>query len=756
MSTHKNIDRICVVIIVLCLLLTLLFMNGKALGLQSASRTMGYEQTLFDTSKVHTINIIIDDWDSFISTCESETYSVCTVVIDNEAVKNVAIRGKGNTSLSTVKTMGSERYSFKIEFDQYEDGKNYHGLDKLSLNNLIQDNTYMKDYLAYRLMGEFGVDAPLCSFAYITVNGEDWGLYLAVEGIEDSFLQRNYGRDTGELYKPDSMSFGGGGPGNGKDFNMEDFMNRDTVDDSSDSGFGSGELPDGFDPSQFGGGELPDGFDPSQFGGGEPPEGFNPSQFGGGQPPEGFSPGQSGEQPPEGFDPSQFGGRPSEGSDPAESGEDGGQPEGETSGSRRRGGFDIGGVFGGMGSTDVKLRYIDDDPDSYSNIFGNAKTDVTKADQTRLIQALKKLTACEDLEDVVDVDEVIRYFVVHNYVCNGDSYTGSIIHNYYLHESDGQLSMIPWDYNLAFGSFQSSDATDTVNDPIDTPMSVSDPDDRPMWGWIHSSEEYAEMYHAYFAEFLDTVDIQGIIDEACALIRPYVEKDPTAFCTLEEFETGVETLRTFCALRTESVRGQLEGTIPSTDAGQREDSSSLVDASGITISAMGSMGGGGGGGFGGGGFPGQQGSFPESSAEASGSGENSNEGQGFPGGGFPSQGGGLGGFPGNGSGDSGSGEQSGGGQGFPEGGFPSQGGRPGGFPGGNFGRPGSGDSSGNGKTSGGFPVQGGGSVSPPDEAKGGPRQTGGTISGSTWLLFGICIAILLAGLLVALRYRRRR
>ena len=41
MSTHKNIDRICVVIIVLCLLLTVLFMNGKALGLEAASRNMG-------------------------------------------------------------------------------------------------------------------------------------------------------------------------------------------------------------------------------------------------------------------------------------------------------------------------------------------------------------------------------------------------------------------------------------------------------------------------------------------------------------------------------------------------------------------------------------------------------------------------------------------------------------------------------------------------------------------------------------------
>ncbi len=721
MSTHKNIDRICVVIIVLCLLLTLLFMNGKALGLQSDSRTMGYEQTLFDTSKVHTIDIIIDDWDGFISTCESETYSACTVVIDNEAMKNVAIRGKGNTSLSTVKTMGSERYSFKIEFDQYEDGKNYHGLDKLSLNNLIQDNTCMKDYLAYRLMGEFGADAPLCSFAYITVNGEDWGLYLAVEGIEDSFLQRNYGRDTGELYKPDSMSFGGGGPGNGKDFNMEDFMNRDTEEgDSSDSGFGGGELPEGFDPSQFGNGEIPEG------------SGFP------GEPPEGFGPGQPGEQPPEGFDPSQSGGRPSEGTDPAGSGADGGQPEGETGGSRRRGGFDFGGVFGGMGSTDVKLRYIDDDPDSYSNIFGNAKTDVTKADQTRLIQALKKLNAYEDLEDVVDVDEVIRYFVVHNYVCNGDSYTGSIIHNYYLHESDGQLSMIPWDYNLAFGSFQSSDATDTVNDPIDTPMSVSDPDDQPMWGWIQSSEEYTEMYHEYFAEFLDTVDIQGIIDEAYALIRPYVEKDPTAFCTLEEFDTGVETLRTFCALRTESVRGQLEGTIPSTDAGQREESSSLVDASGIAVSAMGSMGGGFGGGFPGGGFGG------------SGSGESPGEGQGF--GGFPGQGGGFGGgFPGGGFGGSGSGESPGEGQG--SGGFPGQGG--------GFGGSGSGESPGEGQGSGGFPGQSGfsgrgdGSGSPPTEGRGGPGLTSGTVSTGAWLLFGLCLAVLLAGLLIALRYRRR-
>ena len=80
----------------------------------------------------------------------------------------------------------------------------------------------MKDYLVYQLMHEFGVDAPLCSYAYMTVNGEDWGLYLAVEGVEESFLARNYGKDYGELYKPDSMKMGGG-RGNGRGFDFENF-----------------------------------------------------------------------------------------------------------------------------------------------------------------------------------------------------------------------------------------------------------------------------------------------------------------------------------------------------------------------------------------------------------------------------------------------------------------------------------------------------------------------------------------------------
>ena len=540
MSTHKYIDRICVIALVIAIVVTLLFMNGKVFGI-TAQATTGYENRLFDTSRVHQIDIVMDDWDGFLETCENEEYTVCAVVIDGESYKNIGIRAKGNTSLSNVSQMNSDRYSLKIEFDHYNSAETYYGLDKLCLNNIIQDNTYMKDYLSYQLMREAGVPAPLCSYAYITINGEDWGLYLAVEDVEDAFLERNYGSDHGELYKPDSMSMGGG-RGNGKDFNMEDFHPEDAPEQP--------QMPDGENVQEQP--QAPDGENMPK-----PPQMPGGAQTPGGQKPE-----------------KDFGGR---GGKPGDFGDNGGGKNGVA-----------------RGSADVMLQYIDDDPESYANIFDNAKTDVSKADKKRLIRSLKSLNENEDIEDVVDVDEVIRYFVVHNFVCNEDSYTGSMIHNYYLYEENGALSMIPWDYNLAFGSFQSQDATTSVNEPIDSPVSGGSMADRPMIAWIFEDETYTQLYHRYFSEFLEQVDIPEMIRTTEVLIAPYVEKDPTKFCTYEEFETGVEALEQFCELRVQSVKGQLDGTIPSTTDGQSADEANLIDASGLSISDMGSMGMGGG------------------------------------------------------------------------------------------------------------------------------------------------------------------
>lgn len=605
MSTSRHMTIVCIVAAVLALTfvcgLVFALMTGTISSAQG--KTMGYEDKVFDTSKVHSIDIEMDDWNSFIDTCSSEEYSPCSITIDGEKYDTVGIRGKGNTSLSTVESLDSDRYSFKVEFGHYSGGVSYHGLDKLSLNNTIQDTTYMKDYLTYRAMAEFGVDAPLCSYAWITVSGEDWGLYLVVEGVEDSFLQRNYGSDYGELYKPDSMSFGGG-RGNGAGFDMDKFEFDDNgglvMNEEGAGGVAGGGGVDGPSESVDSGNSGNTGALPSSEG---KSQGGMPQGSGNGMPDfsGGNMPGFSGGQMPD------F----SSGNMPSFGGENGTAPDFSSDNKQGPGGGMPGGGMpgGGMGSQDVKLQYIDDDPDSYSNIFDNAKTATSGADKNRLISSIKQLSSYENLNEVVNVDEVIRYFVVHDFVCNGDSYTGSMVHNYYLYEDEGQLSMIPWDYNLAFGTFQtSSDATSTVNEPIDTPVSGGDLDSRPMVGWIFSNGEYTSTYHSLYAQFLKEVNLQALIDETSELIAPYVQKDSTAFYSYEEFQSGVAALKSFCNLRSESITGQLNGTIPSTKDGQSADSSSFVDGSALDLSDMGSMGGMGAGGQGGpgGGFPGGQ------------------------------------------------------------------------------------------------------------------------------------------------------
>ena len=264
------------------------------------------------------------------------------------------------------------------------------------------------------------------------------------------------------------------------------------------------------------------------------------------------------------------------------------------------------GPGGNMGfGSDAKgsdLKYTDDEISSYSDIFDNNETDASEEDQQKVIAALKALSENDSLETYLDTDEVIRYFVAHNFVLNYDSYTGNMLHNYYLYENEGKLSMLPWDYNLAFGAFGGAagrmnsgidQATSLINSGIDTPLSGVSEEQRPMWSWITSDEEYLDQYHDVYDELLSSYfesgDFEKEIDQLYELILPYVEKDPSAFYTAEEFTSAVRTLKQVCMLRAESIRAQLSGELSCrTD---EQDPEKQIDASDISIQSMVSHGG---------------------------------------------------------------------------------------------------------------------------------------------------------------------
>ena len=203
----------------------------------SADSQYTYAEHIFQDDMVNEINIEIDekDWQDMLDNPLEEEYHKANVTINGETVGNVAIRTKGNTSLTSVANSDSDRYSFKLDFDYYDNNGNYYGLKKLCLNNNYSDNSSMREYISYKIMGELGLDVPQCGYSNITVNGEEWGLYLAVEPVDEVFLAEHFVDATGDLYKPEGQE----GTGadlvyDGDDISSYTGLNLKTNEDTSD------------------------------------------------------------------------------------------------------------------------------------------------------------------------------------------------------------------------------------------------------------------------------------------------------------------------------------------------------------------------------------------------------------------------------------------------------------------------------------------------------------------------------------------
>ena len=545
MIAHKHITKIIAVVMAVAVCIcfcAVAFSRQIKAAAGDTGISMEYETALFDTDSVISVNILMDDadWNAMLENSTAEEYYQCDVEINGTTFYRVGIRPKGNTSLTSIASdPTTDRYSFKLEFDHYVDGQSCFGLDKLILNNNYADATNMKEALIYDMYQYLGADASLYNYAKISVNGEYWGVYLALEAVEDSFLLRNYGVQDGELYKPDSMNIG-----DGKDFG--DF-NADDMD------FGNMTPPD-----TQGNANQANSSAPSQT--------------------------------PDTVDPPQN--RDSSGETSAEPSTDSGErPSMDFNFAGGKGGFSMSG-----GGAD--LNYTDDELDSYETIWDGEVTSTKKSDHKRVVTALKNISEGNDLETYMDIDNLLRYMAVHVFSVNEDSLSGMMAHNYYLYESGGKLNLIPWDYNLALGGMGgSSDATSVVNDAIDNAFSGTN-----FFDTLMEDETYHDQYYAYLrqlvSEYIDGGGFDAFYEWVRSQIDELVKTDPTAFYSYDEYLTAVDTLYQVVKLRGESIQGQLDGTIPSTESAQRS-SDALVDASTLDISVMGSMNtGGGGGGFG--------------------------------------------------------------------------------------------------------------------------------------------------------------
>ena len=126
-----------------------------------------------------------------------------TVSVDGKILEDVRARKKGFLG-----SLSASRPSFKLNFDALRPGRRHYGLERMTLNNNLQDPSNTHTCMAYELFREAGVAAPRCNFARVSINGKDLGIYSHVESIKKDFIKRNFGNDTGNLYEAQIADFG--------------------------------------------------------------------------------------------------------------------------------------------------------------------------------------------------------------------------------------------------------------------------------------------------------------------------------------------------------------------------------------------------------------------------------------------------------------------------------------------------------------------------------------------------------------------
>ena len=128
----------------------------------------------------------------------------------------VGIRAKGNSSLRSSYQSGIGKYSFKLDFDEFEDdieaikNQRFYGFKQLNLNNNYDDASLMREKVASDLFRDFGLVSAQTAFVAVYIDHGDgsqfFGLYTLVEEVDNTVIESQLGDDSGNIYKPEGSA----------------------------------------------------------------------------------------------------------------------------------------------------------------------------------------------------------------------------------------------------------------------------------------------------------------------------------------------------------------------------------------------------------------------------------------------------------------------------------------------------------------------------------------------------------------------
>ena len=124
----------------------------------------------------------------------ADTYYTSDVQWRNIRVRNAGVRSRGGASRNGIKL------GLRVDFDRYVGGQKFLGMKSFVLKNHWQDGSFMHEALAMAFFARMGQPASRESFCRLYINNEFQGLYSIVESVDNAYLARNLGENTGYLY----------------------------------------------------------------------------------------------------------------------------------------------------------------------------------------------------------------------------------------------------------------------------------------------------------------------------------------------------------------------------------------------------------------------------------------------------------------------------------------------------------------------------------------------------------------------------
>jgi hypothetical protein len=172
----------------------------------------------YDESAIREVNLQFkqaDYWTQLTNNYRTKVPILATLTVDGAVYDSVGVRFKGQTSYMGVQT--SQKKSFAIELDFVRNKQDIEGYETLNFNNCFLDPSFIREVM-YLRMGRKHIPAAKGSYIHLTINGQDWGLYNNVQGLNGDFIKEWFLTDNGTRWRAERTSTTGPGPGGGGGF----------------------------------------------------------------------------------------------------------------------------------------------------------------------------------------------------------------------------------------------------------------------------------------------------------------------------------------------------------------------------------------------------------------------------------------------------------------------------------------------------------------------------------------------------------